>query len=133
MNVAKILTPSVCTVFLHADDTVRQGLEVIRRYGYSAIPVLNENNEYIGCISEGDFLKHILTTGSTDLREHEKYRIAPLVRPDYCTPLHITASEDELIALALKQNFVPIVDDRDCLCGIVTRRAVIEYLASSKA
>ncbi len=130
MNIAKMMTPMVCTVTLHADNTVRQGLEVMRHHGYTAIPVLNENNQYIGCISEGDFLRHILAVGTTDLKEHEKYRIASLVRRDFCPPLKITADAQDVIDAALKQNFVPILDDRGCLCGILTRRSVISFLAS---
>ena len=42
-------------------------------------------------------------------------------------------SEEEVLALALKQNFVPIVDDRNCFCGIVTRQGVIGYLAEQLA
>lgn len=63
MNIAKMMTPMVCTVTLHADSTVRQGLEVMRHHGYTAIPVLNENNQYIGCISEGIFCGIFLLSG----------------------------------------------------------------------
>ena len=41
MNIAKIMIPKVCTVFIHEDDTVRQGIEVMKRHGYTAIPVLD--------------------------------------------------------------------------------------------
>ena len=50
MNIPKILTPKAMTAYLSADDTVRQGLEIMKRYGYTAIPVLNDRGEYIGCI-----------------------------------------------------------------------------------
>ena len=67
MNIPKILTPKAMTAYLNDNDTVRQGLEVMKRYGYTAIPVLNDHGEYIGCITEGDFLWHILSTGSTSM------------------------------------------------------------------
>ena len=60
MNIPKILTPKAMTAYISADDTVRQGLEVMRRHGYTAVPVLGEHGEYIGCITEGDFLWHLL-------------------------------------------------------------------------
>ena len=28
----------------------------------------------------------------------------------------------------LRQNFIPIVDDRNCFCGIVTRRSFMAFL-----
>ncbi len=132
MNIPKILTPKAMTAYLSADDTVRQGLEVMRRHGYTAIPVLNDRGEYIGCITEGDFLWHILATGTTSLKHQEQYRIADLVRQDFCPPLGIAADDEEVIEAVLQQNFVPIVDDRGCFCGIVTRRSVIAALAGAE-
>ena len=97
MNIIKIMTPKALTVFLHTGDTVRQGLELLRQHGYTAIPVLNDQGEYLGSITEGDFLRHILAVGTTDRKAHEKY-------------------------------FIPIVDDRNCFCGIVTRRSFMAFL-----
>ena len=45
MNIIKIMTPKALTVFLHTGDTVRQGLELLRQHGYTAIPVLNDQGE----------------------------------------------------------------------------------------
>ena len=132
MNIPKILTPKAMTAYLNDNDTVRQGLEVMKRYGYTAIPVLNDHGEYIGCITEGDFLWHILNTGSTSMKSQEHYRISDLVRRDFCPPLGIAADEDEVIDAVMQQNFVPIVDDRGCFCGIVTRRSVIGALAGAE-
>ena len=133
MNIPKILTPKAMTAYLNDNDTVRQGLEVMKRYGYTAIPVLNDHGEYIGCITEGDFLWHILSTGSTSMKSQERYRISELVRRDFCPPLGIAADDDEVIDAVMQQNFVPIVDDRGCFCGIVTGRSVIGALAGAEA
>ena len=132
MNIPKILTPKAMTAYISADDTVRQGLEVMRRHGYTAVPVLGEHGEYIGCITEGDFLRHIHSTGSTSMKAQERYRIGELVRRDFCPPLGIAADDDEVIDAVLQQNFVPIVDDRGCFCGIVTRKSVIAALAGAE-
>lgn len=133
MNIAKIMTPKYNTACLQETSTVRQGLEIMHRYGYTAIPVLNQEGKYLGCVTEGDFLRHVMSVGSTDLKEHEKYRVGMIYRRDFCPPLSIGASREEVISAVLQQNFVPIVDDRDCLCGIVTRRSVILELADSEA
>ena len=114
MNIIKIMTPKALTVFLHTGDTVRQGLELLRQHGYTAIPVLNDQGEYLGSITEGDFLRHILAVGTTDRKAHEKYRIGGLLRPDFCPPLGIRATPDQVAQALLRQNFIPIVDDRNC-------------------
>lgn len=129
MNIAKIMIPRACTVFLNEKQTVRQGWEVMTRNGYTAISVLDAQQHYIGCVSEGDFLRHILDTGSLDKMEMENHRVRELVRRDFCPPLSIDADEGDVIHATLNQNFVPIVDSRNTLCGILTRRGVIAHLA----
>ncbi len=129
MNIAKIMIPKVLTVFLHEEDTVRQGLERFMIHGYTAIPVLNEREQYIGSVTEGDLLRHLLRVKSTDLKVQEQYRIGNIVRRDFCPALSIDAECRQVISATLNQNFVPIVDGRGTLCGILTRRNIIEYLA----
>ena len=115
--------------FLNEKQTVRQGWEIMTRNGYTAIPVLDAEQHYIGTVSEGDFLRHILDTGSLDKMDMENHRVRELVRRDFCPPISIDAEETEVVRAALNQNFVPIVDSRNTLCGIITRRGVIVYLA----
>lgn len=129
MNIAKFLTPKANSIYLLESQTVRQGLEKFKHYGYTAIPVLTESGEFYGCVSEGDFLRHLLQTGTVDLKVHEQYKIREIMRQDFCPPLTIVASLEDVLQQIQLQNFVPIVDDRNCFCGIVTRRDVIKYLA----
>ena len=128
MNIVRIMNPAVNTVTLRSSQTVRQGLEIMRRQGYTAIPVQDDEGIYVGCITEGDFLWFLMREQVTDWRELERYPIADLVRKDFCPALEITAGEEQIVELIMHQNFIPIVDARGCLCGIVTRRAVIEFL-----
>lgn len=133
MNIASIMIPKVSTVFLHEGDTVQQGLERFTVHGYTAIPVLNRQEQYVGCITEGDFLRHILAIRSTDPKRLEDTKIGAILRRDFCPALPIDASRDQVVSAILNQNFVPIVDGRGQLSGILTRRKVIEYLASEQA
>ena len=132
MNIAKIMIPRACTAFLNEKQTVRQGWEVMTRNGYTAIPVLDAEQHYIGTVSEGDFLRHILETGSLDKTNMENHRVRELIHRDRCPPISIDADEDMVVSAALNQNFVPIVDSRNTLCGILTRRGVIAYLAEKR-
>ena len=70
--------------------------------------------------------------GTTDKKELEKTRVGELVRRDFCPALNIDADEKDVIASILNQNFVPIVDGRNTLCGILTRRGVIAHLAEKE-
>ena len=129
MNIAKLMIPKVCTVSLHERSTIRQGLEVLSRCHYTALPVLDDEERYVGCVTEGDFLRHILRTGTTDKKAQEAYRIRDILRRDFCPALPIEAEFSLVVEAALRQNFVPVVDGRNALCGIVTRRNLIAAIA----
>lgn len=129
MNIAAIMVPKVSTVFLHEADTIRQGLEHFMNYGYTAIPVLNEQEQYVGSVTEGDFLRYLMKINTTDLKALEQHRIANIVRREFCPPLSIDSEFKQVISAALNQNYVPIVDSRKVLCGILTRHILIDYLA----
>ena len=127
MNIAFLLKPKSQVAYLVEGSSFRQGLEKIRRYGYTAIPVISKDGKYIGCISEGDFLWNIMSMGSLDTRDLEQARIDDIISKDRTPPVRVTASAEELINRSLDQNFVPVVDDRDMFMGIVTRRAILSY------
>lgn len=129
MNIAGIMIPKVSTVFLYENNTVRQGLERFMVHGYTAIPVLNSKEQYIGSVTEGDFLRHLLSVHTTNLKTLEQYRLGSIVRRNFCPPLPIDAPLTQVISATLNQNFVPIVDGRNTLCGILTRQVIIQYLA----
>ena len=132
MNIAKIMVPKISTVFLHERQTVRQGWEVMTRGGYTAIPVLDDEQRYIGSVTEGDFLRYVFSVESLDKLDMEKHRVGNLVRREFCPSLSIDASEEEVVKASLNQNFVPVVDSRNTMCGIITRRGIIAYLAEKK-
>ena len=99
----------------------------MRVHGYTAIPVIDDNGEYIGTVSEGDFLRHILEHGNEGMGAVEEYRIIDIVNEDRNHPAKSTVTMDQLLLMVMDQNFVPITDDRNVFIGIVTRRDVIKY------
>lgn len=127
MNAAFFLTPKSQVAHLTEGSSYRQGMEKLRRHGYTAIPVLTREGKYLGTISEGDFLWNILTMGSLESHDLEKARIDDIVS-DRNPPVRVTADVEELKGCLLEQNFVPVVDDRGMFMGIVTRRRVMLYL-----
>ncbi|MBE6547258.1 MAG: CBS domain-containing protein [Ruminococcaceae bacterium] len=132
MNVAFFLTPKNNVAYLTMGDSMRQGLEKLRRHGYTALPVIYENGKYAGFISEGDFLRSLFNIGTIDMRDLEAITIDEAVHKEDFS-VRITASMDDLVSNILDHNFVPVVDDRGMFMGIVTRHAVIKYFAKKKA
>lgn len=131
MNVAFFLTPRQDVATLYDDCTLRQALEKMRYHGYSAIPVVTRANQYVGVVSEGDFLWYFLGKNckleADALPDAEKIPLRAVLKREKYPPVRITATMDQLLQRAMEQNFIPVIDDLGSFIGIVTRRAVMKY------
>lgn len=125
MNLLFLLRPKDEIIYISTGATVRQGLEKMRVHGYTAIPAVNDEGEYVGTVSEGDFLWALCDEGS--LRSLEKLSVSDILRSKRDKAVTVGAGMDELLLLIMEQNFVPVTDDRGKFIGIVTRRDIIKY------
>ena len=139
MNAAFFLTPKANVACLYEDFTVRQALEKMRAHGYKAIPVLSRDQQYIGTITEGDFLWYLVRDEITFSEDKisfpplEKMHLSDIMLSRPNPAMLITATIDELLQHAEQQNFVPIVDDRNVFIGIVTRKDIIRYFTHGES
>lgn len=136
MNIPLILTPKSRVSTVLDDDNIRMALEKMRHHGYSALPVIDKNNKYLGTLSEGDLLWYLygecLEGYSIDLRGTQNVSVRDILNTTKYKPVPITAPLHELFELAKNQNFIPVVDDRGYLSGIVTRRDILKALTPKK-
>lgn len=134
MNIAYFLIPKSKVAFLYDDFTFRQGLEKMRHHGYTAIPVISRSGQYIGTVSEGDFLWHLLQDARTDapaltMKDVENLKVRDMLGASKYPCVRITVSMDDLLTSAMNQNFIPVIDDLGNFIGIVTRKDIIRYFA----
>ena len=61
--------------------------------------------------------------------EWEQIPLREAMRTDVKKPVNVMADMDELLSVAVTQNFVPVVDDRGMFIGIVTRQDIMRYFA----
>ena len=131
MNVIFFLIPKSHVAYLTEGCSFRQGMDKLRRYGYTAIPVISREGKYLGCVNEGDFLWNIMSMGSLASEALEAARIDDIIS-NRAPAVRVNTPISELWERVLEQNFVPVVDDRDMFVGIVTRRSVMAYLMDQK-
>ena len=129
MNIMHFLTPKAQVEYIFFESTVRQGLEKMRYHGYSAIPVIDKEGHYKGTVTEGDFLWALYNDQKPDLRKLETTPIASIIHNKY-TAVNAGADMNQILSTATQQNFVPVVDDRDVFIGIITRKAIMQHLAT---
>jgi CBS domain-containing protein len=132
------LLPKSLVAYLYDDFTFRQGLEKMHHHGYTAIPVIDRSGQYLGTVSEGDFLWKLLDKENPvepqtfSMKEMESLYVRDILKDNSYPAVHITVSMDELLDSAMKQNFIPVIDDTGSFIGIVTRKDIIRYYAEGK-
>lgn len=132
INCLLLLTPKTELACLYDDMSVRQAIEKMRAHSYMAIPVISKQGEYVGTITEGDLLWKLVDKDA-DLETLNRINIKEIIRKDYTKAVKVDADAQELINMITGQNFVPVVDDRNILMGIVTRKKVLTTLTQDEA
>ncbi len=130
-SIMRLLTPKSRTACIDARSTVRQALEKMRYHGYNALPVIDAEGRYVGTLTEGDFLWHmVLRSGRFSMRAQENTPVSDLLRPDWNPPVRVDTTMAALYEKVKERNFAPVVDDRGCFVGLITRRDVLTYFAT---
>ena len=129
MNILFFLTPKSDVAFLYDDETLRQALEKMEYHKYSAVPIISRQGTYVGTITEGDLLWYIKNQLDLNLQEARRILITNVPRRSDNTPVSIDSNMEDLLDKAMKQNFVPVLDDKKSFIGIVTRKDIMKYFA----
>ncbi len=127
MNLLFLLTPKANLTYIYEDFTIRQALERMETGRYASIPILKRSGEYIGTITEGDLLWAVKNHYMMNIRDAEGHPVMEVPRRKDYKPVPVTATARELLDMAVDQNFVPVVDDKDSFIGIVTRQRIMRY------
>ena len=134
MNIASSLLPKAEVSYLRDHMTIRQGLERLRRSGFTAVPVIDREDRYVGVVSEGDFLWNILSRNESldgiTMKKLEHSVIRDILQSGKVRAVCIDTDMEELLEQAKNQNFVPVIDDRSVFIGIITRKDIIKYFVS---
>ena len=133
VNIAYFLHPKGQVAFLYDDYTFRQGLEKMKHHGYTAIPVISRSGQYVGTVSEGNFLWQLIQEDNENpltMKELEQLHVRDILQTNAYPPVRITVTMDELLDSAMNQNFIPVVDDSGSFIGLVTRKDIIRYFAT---
>ncbi len=126
-NILFFLTPKAMCAHLMSDDTLRQALSRMEAAHYAALPIINRRGEYCGTLTEGDVLWALKNKCNLDLKKAEKLHIMDIAHRKDNDPVTVSADMQDLIDRAARQNFVPVIDDKNTFIGIITRRSILKY------
>ncbi len=125
LNVLGLLRPKNTVTYVIDDYSIKKVLEVLRESGFATIPVINKNGVYRGTVSEGDLLWYIDARGVECINES---KVSDIVNTERNPALRDIVNSKVLLDSLMKQNFLCMVDDRNCFIGIITRKDIIMYL-----
>lgn len=127
MNIAFFLTPKHEVVFEEETATMRQILERMGYHRYTAIPLIDQDGKYVSTITEGDLLWKLKNTPNMTFKDTSKVLITDVPKRTVNKPVSINSNIEDLIELAVNQNFVPVIDDKGIFIGIIKRSDIINY------
>ena len=127
MNIAFFLTPKNEVVYEDINATMRQVIERMEHHGYTAIPLIDDEGKYVGTLTEGDLLWKLKNTPELNFKNINEVSIKDVERRVNHKSVTINQTMENLISLAISQNFVPVVDDNGIFIGIIKRSDIIEY------
>ncbi len=127
MNILFFLTPKTDCAYLEEDESIREAMERMEKTEFTALPILSKEGAYVGTMTEGDLLRAVKNLCLMDMRQAEKHNIFECTHSRECRAISVSTQIDDLVSVAIDQNFVPVVDDKNAFIGIVTRKAILQY------
>lgn len=132
MNIAFFLTPKEKVTHLPLNSSMKTALELMEKLRFTAIPLIDAQGKYAGTLTEGDLLWKMKNTPDMTFEKTKKVMLKEIPRRVVHVPVKIHADIEDLLTLAIAQNFVPVVDDSQNFIGIIKRSDIIGYYAKQK-
>ncbi|AWW26691.1 CBS domain-containing protein [Acetobacterium carbinolicum] len=122
------LLPKSETVFLTNTDSFNQAYNMFVITNYTALPVINKKGQYVGTICEGDLLRVLSLSLTHPEINLDAFEIKDIDFKINLEVARVNESYEHLVELAVKQNFIPLVDDQGIFIGILRRQELIKEL-----
>lgn len=127
MNILYFLTPKNQVANIYEDSNLRQLMEKLEYHKYSAIPIINHNGQYVGTVAEGDILRVIKDKFNMNFQASQSMLVKDIPCRTEVLSVNANASMDDILDMAIAQNFVPVTDDNNVFIGIVTRKEILKH------
>jgi CBS-domain-containing membrane protein len=135
MKIAFFITPKLEVAWVPTTCTMRQAIERMENHCYTSIPVLTPDGRYDSTLNEGDLLWFMKQHRHLRFEDTEHVHLSDVPRRTFLHPVDIDRDVEELLDLAIDQNFVPVLDGRQFFIGIVRRHTMLvffrEHLSAS--
>lgn len=129
MNILFFLTPKSDVDFIYDDSSLFKAMQIFDRHNFFALPLINKKGRYIGAITTSDILGCIKENFDLSLKASADFPVRSVKRTrEYKAVNGGTTSMEEIVSVAMEQNFIPVVDDDYSFIGIITRRSILDWM-----
>lgn len=127
MNAFRLMLSKDKVNCIYGDCTLADAMNDFARYGFSAVPVIETDGSYLGTVCDKDFL--CCVTDPDINNRMEMITIKDVINRDWNPAISVYTDVDDVLLMSMNQNFLPVVDDENIFIGIITRKAVIQFLS----
>jgi CBS domain-containing protein len=131
MQISDFLLSKSKVAYIASSATMKEAMDVLEHYHYTAIPVIDEEGKYVGTLSVGDLFWKMKRTPGLDFSNLDTVYVHDIERCIHNESVSIQADLDDMLHLAADQNFVPVLDDNQIFIGIIRRKDIIAYYTSN--
>lgn len=129
MNILFFLTPKSEVDFIYDDASLFKAMQIFDRHNYYVLPLISKKGRYIGTITTSDILGCIRENFDLSVKDSADFPVKNVKRiKEYQAVNGGTATMEELVGVAMNQNFIPVVDDDFNFIGIVTRKSIMNFM-----
>ncbi len=129
MNILYCLTPKSEVDFIYDDASLNKAIQIFEKNNFFILPLINKKGRFIGTISTADILGCIKENFDLSIKASAEFPVRSVKRiKEYKAVNGGTTSMEEIVDVALDQNFVPVVDDDYNFIGIITRKTIMNWM-----
>jgi CBS domain containing-hemolysin-like protein len=121
----EVMVPRTSVVFIEQDRTLRQGISLALRSGFSRIPVIGEDlDDVVGVLYIKDLVGRVFENPDAEQRDN----VASLMRPPVFTP--DSKPVDELMhdMQASRNHMLIVVEEFGGTAGLITMEDIVEEI-----
>nr|WP_303645498.1 cyclic-di-AMP-binding protein CbpB [Limosilactobacillus walteri] len=124
-NKNKFMIPASLVATVNQNNSLDHAFLVLTKDRYAKIIVVDNKNHYCGQISLAMITDQLLETQRINVNRLHDLTVADVMQTD--TPVITDPADiEEDLHLLIDQSFLPVVDNDNYFCGIVTRREILK-------
>ena len=129
MNILYFLTPKSEVDFVYDDSSLFKAIQIFDKHFFTVLPVINKKGRYLGTITSTDILGCIKENFDMSVKSSADFPVKNIKRlREYKAVNGGTTTMEEIVEVALDQNFIPVIDDDNNFIGIITRKSIMNWM-----